>query len=156
MLQPSTPFGARGPALSPHASPRFFLSFFPALKQKGAKKKRAREKKKKAPKNRPSKIQPATGDGNSSTRTVLPENEPTAGDGRSSTTKEQNPPFQYSSCTTRKRKSSRPPATSVSVLNLDYQRTKIQPAAGDVRLSTKLRLPENENPAGRRQRPFRY
>ena len=55
MLQPSTPFGAWGPALSPYASPRFFLSFFPALKQKGAKKKkRAPKKKKRAPKNRPS------------------------------------------------------------------------------------------------------
>ena len=44
MLQPSTPFGASGPALSTYASPRFFLSFFPALKQKGAKKKRRKKK----------------------------------------------------------------------------------------------------------------
>ena len=62
-------------------------------------------------------------------------------------------PFQYYSCTARGRKSSRPPATAVSVLKLYYQRTKIQPAAGDDRFSTKVVLPEDENPAGRRRRP---
>ena len=36
---------------------------------------------------------------------------------------------------------------------LYYQRTKIQPVAGDGRSDTKVVLPENENPAG--QRPFR-
>ena len=33
---------------------------------------------------------------------------------------------------------------------------KIQPAAGDDRSSTKVVLAENENPAGRRRRPFQY
>ena len=42
------------------------------------------------------------------------------------------------------------------VLKLYYQRTKIQPAAGDGRSSTKVVLPENENPAGRQRRPFQY
>ena len=87
------------------------------------------------------KIQPAAGDGRSSTRVVLPENEnPADRRGR---------PYQYSSCTTRERKSSQPPATAVPVLKLYYQRTKIQPAAADGRSSTKVVLPENENPASR-------
>ena len=33
---------------------------------------------------------------------------------------------------------------------------KIQPAAGDGRSSTKVVLPENDNPAGRHRRPFQY
>ena len=37
-----------------------------------------------------------------------------------------------------------------------YQRTKIQPAAADGRSSTQVVLPDNENPAGRRGRPFQY
>ena len=41
------------------------------------------------------------------------------------------------------------PTTPVPVLKLYYQRTKIQPDAGDGRSSTKLLLPKNENPAGR-------
>ena len=53
MLQPSTLFGAWGPALSTYASPRFFLSFFLSCaetegrqkKKKGVKKKRGRRKK---------------------------------------------------------------------------------------------------------------
>ena len=50
---------------------------------------------------------------------------------------------------------------SVPVLTLYYQRTKIQPAAGDGRSSTKVVLsenenPANENPASRRGRPFQY
>ena len=48
------------------------------------------------------------------------------------------------------------PATAVPVLKLYYQRTKIQPAVGHGRSSTKVVLPENENPAGRRPRPFQY
>ena len=59
------------------------------------------------------------------------------------------------------------PATAVLVLKLYYQRTKIQPAAGDDRFSVRLVrledenpavpvLPEDENPAGRRRRPFQY
>ena len=70
------------------------------------------------------KIQPATGNGRSSTKVVLPENENPASRRRR--------PFQYHRCTTRKR--------------------KIQPAAGDGRSSTKVVLAENENPAGRRRR----
>ena len=87
------------------------------------------------------RIQPAAGDGGSSTKVVLPENEDPAG----------------------------PPETAVPVLQLYYQRTKIQPArrrrrfqyqscttrerrssrpAGDGGSSTKVVLPENENPAG--------
>ena len=42
------------------------------------------------------------------------------------------------------------------VLKLYYQRTKIQPAAGDGSSSTKVVLPENENPAGRWRRRFQY
>ena len=63
-------------------------------------------------------------------------------------------PFLYYSCTTRERKSSRPPATAVPVLKLYYPRTKIQPAAGNDRFSTKVVVPEDENPAGCRRRPF--
>ena len=48
------------------------------------------------------------------------------------------------------------PATAVPVLKLYYQRTKIQPAAGHGRSSTKVVLPENKNPTGRRRRPFQY
>ena len=56
-----------------------------------------------------------------------------------------------------------PPETAVpvlklyyrGVLKLYYQRTKIQPAAGDGGSSTKVVLPEDENPAGRRRR-FQY
>ena len=65
-------------------------------------------------------------------------------------------PFQYSSCTSRERKSSRPPETTIPVLKLYEQRMKIQPAAGDGRSSTKVVLTENENSAGRRRRPFQY
>ena len=53
---------------------------------------------------------------------------------------------------TTERKSSRLPATAVPVLKLYYKKTKIQPAAGEGRSSTKVVLPENENPAGRRRR----
>ena len=62
----------------------------------------------------------------------------------------------YSSCTTGERKSSRAPETAVPVLKLYYQRTKIQPAAGDGRSSSEVVLPENENPAGHRRQPFQY
>ena len=78
-------------------------------------------------------IQPGTGDGRSSTKLVLPENGNPAG--------RRPRPFQYQTCTTRERKSSRPPATAVPVPNWYYQRTKIQPAAGHGRSSTKLVLP---------------
>ena len=71
-------------------------------------------------------MQPAAGDGGSSTKVVLPE-----------------------------RKSSRPPETAVPVLKLYYRRAKIQPAAGGGS-STKVVLPEKENPAGRRRRRFQY
>ena len=57
---------------------------------------------------------------------------------------------------TRESKSSRPPETAVPVLKLCYQRMKIQPADADGRYSTKVVLPENENPAGPRRRPFQY
>ena len=88
------------------------------------------------------KIQPAAGDGGSSTKGVLPENEnPAGGDGGSSTRvvlqENQNPAgrrrrrFQCSRRTTRERKSSRPPEPAVPVLKLYHQRTKLQPAAGD-------------------------
>ena len=137
------------------------------------------------------KIQEAAGDGRSS---VLPENENPAGSrrrrsstkvvlpGRSSTQavlpENENPagrrgqPFQYSNCTTRKKRSSRLPATALPVSKLYYHRTKIQPAAGtavpvlklyckrrkiqpatgDGRPSTQIVLPEKEHPAGRRRR----
>ena len=49
-----------------------------------------------------------------------------------------------------------PPETAALVLKLYYQRTKIQPAAGDGGSSTKVVLPGNENPAGRRRRRFQY
>ena len=45
------------------------------------------------------------------------------------------------------------PATAVPALKRYYQRTKLQPAAGDGPSSTKVVLPENENPAGRRRLP---
>ena len=127
------------------------------------------------------KIQPAAGDGRSSTKVVLQKVkvQPAAGDDRSSTNvglpENENPagrrrrPFQYQSFATRERKSSRLPATAVPVPKFCYQRTKIQPAAGDGgsstkiqpaagdgRSSTKVVLQENENPAGRRRRPFQY
>ena len=41
----------------------------------------------------------------------------------------------------------RPLETAVPVLELYYQRMKIQPAAGDGRSSTKVVLLEKENPA---------
>ena len=63
-------------------------------------------------------------------------------------------PCQYSSCAARERKSSRPPETAVPVLKLYYQRTTVQPAAGDGRVSTEVVLSENENPA--RPQPFQY
>ena len=76
MLQCNTSFKALGccnPALllgpgvllSPrtHRRASFFLSFFPALKQKGAKKKRAPKKKKRAPKNRPSETKLSASNG---------------------------------------------------------------------------------------------
>ena len=78
-------------------------------------------------------------------------------------------------------KSSRPPETAVPVLKLYYPRTQIQPAAGRPfqysscttqerkssrgrrpwlfqyqSCNTKVVLPENANPAGRRRRPFQY
>ena len=82
-----------------------------------------------------------------------------AGHGRSST---QVVLTQLVLAASRERKSSRPPATAVPVLNSYYQGTKIQPVAGDGRSSTKVVLPEttkvvvpeNENPAGRRRQPF--
>ena len=49
-----------------------------------------------------------------------------------------------------------PAETAVPALKLYYQRTKIQPAAKDGGSSTKVVLPENENPAGRRRRRFQY
>ena len=107
---------------------------------------------------RATKIQPTAGDGRFSTswlkattvsvlklyyqRTKI---QPPAGDGRSST-----------KVATRERKSRRPPATAVPVLKLYCRRTKIQPAAGDGRFSIGLVLPEDENPAARRRRPFQY
>ena len=121
-------------------------------------------------------IQPAAGDGRSSTKVVLPENgiQLAAGDGRSSTKvvlENENAgsrprrPFRYPSCTTREWKSSRPPETTCPVLKLYYHRIKIQPAAGDGlfstkvveiqpaagdgRSSTKVVLAENERKSGR-------
>ena len=111
------------------------------------------------------KIQPAAGDGSSSAKVVLPESKNPAGRRRW--------PFQYCSCSTRARKSSRPAGdgrsstavvlpenenpvcrrTAVPVLKLYYQRRKIQPAAGDGCSSTKVVPPENENLAGSR---FQY
>ena len=44
----------------------------------------------------------------------------------------------------------------VPVLRRYYQRRKIQPPAGDGRSSTKVVLPEKENPAGRRRGPLQY
>ena len=79
------------------------------------------------------KKQPATGDGRSSTKAVLPENE----DGRSSTKavlpENEKPagrrkrPFQYQSCTTKESKTSRPPETAVPVVKLYYQRKTSRP-----------------------------
>ena len=74
-------------------------------------------------------MQPAAGDGASSTKVVLQKSE---------------------------NASSGPPETAVPVLELYYQRTKIQPAAGDGGSSTKVALPENQNPAGRWRRRFQY
>ena len=65
-------------------------------------------------------------------------------------------PFQYSSCTTRERKFIRSPRTAVPLLKLYYQRTKIHQVAEKGRSSTKVVLPKNENPSGRRERPFQY
>ena len=103
------------------------------------------------------KIQPAAGDGRSSIKAVLPENENPGG--RTRERKSSMPPATavpvlklYYQTTT----SSRPPATAVPVLKLYYQRTKIQPAAGDGRSRTKVVLPNNDNPAARRRRPFQY
>ena len=128
-------------------------------------------------------IQPAAGDGRSSTKLVLSENDtavpvlnlyyqrtkiqPAAGHGRSSTKlvlpENENPagrrrrPFQYQTCTTRERKSSQLPATAVPVLNLYYQENG-NPASCRPRpfQYTKLVLPENGNPASRWPRPFQY
>ena len=109
------------------------------------------------------KIQPVDGDGGSSPKVVLPENE-----------KSSRPPETAVSvlelyC----QRSSRPPETAIAVLKLYYhnekssrppeavvpvlkklyhQRTKIQPAAGDGGSSPKVVLPENDNAAGRRRR----
>ena len=44
----------------------------------------------------------------------------------------------------------------LTVFGIKDVRTKIQPAAGHGRSSTKVVLPENENPAGRPRRPFQY
>ena len=103
----------------------------------------------------------------SSTKVVLPANENLS----SRTPATAIPVLELS---TREQKSSRPPATAVPVLKLCYQRTKSQPAAGnghwstirlfyqrtkiqpaavDGRSSSKVVLPDNENPAGRRPRP---
>ena len=62
--------------------------------------------------------------------------QPAAGDGRSST----------KDCIARERKSSRPPATAVSVPKLYYQRAKIQPAAGDDHFSTSFENPTGRRP----------
>ena len=94
------------------------------------------------------KIHLVAGDGPSSTKVVLPENENPSGCRRR--------PFQYSSCTTRKRKSIRLPETTVPVLKLYYQKTKIHPVTGDGPSSTQVVLPENEIPSGCRGRPFQY
>ena len=71
-------------------------------------------------------IQPAAGNSRSSTKLVLPETENPAG--------RWPRRFQYQTCTTRERKSSRPLATAVPVLNLYYQTTKIQPATAVLNL----------------------
>ena len=81
-------------------------------------------------------VQPDAGDGRSRNKAVLPYSENPA--------RRRRRPFQYYSCTTRERKSRRPPETAVPVLKLYYQRTKIQPATGHGRSST------------RRRRPFQY
>ena len=86
------------------------------------------------------KIHPIAGDGCSSTTVVLPEIEILSSCRRW--------PFQSKSCTARERKSIRLPETAVPVLKLYYQRAKIHPVAGDGLSSTKLVLPENENPSG--------
>ena len=46
--------------------------------------------------------------------------------------------------------------TAVPVLKLYYERTKMQPAAGESGSSTKVVLLDIENAAGRRRRPFQY
>ena len=92
-------------------------------------------------------IQQAAGEGDSSTKVVLPENE------KSSRPPEKAIPvlkLYYQ----RTKKSSRPPETAVPVLKLYYKRTNIQPAAGDGGSNTEVVPPENENPAGRRRRRF--
>ena len=113
------------------------------------------------------RIQPAAGDGGSSTKVVLPKNEniqPAAGDGGSSTKvvlpENDNPagppetavpvPKLYYQRTKiqpvlklyyqRTRESSRPPETAVPVLKLYYQRAKLQLAAGDDGSSAKAVL----------------
>ena len=48
------------------------------------------------------------------------------------------------------------PETAVPVLKLYYQRREMQPAAGDGGSSTKVVLPEKENPAGRWRRRVQY
>ena len=57
---------------------------------------------------------------------------------------------------TRERKSIRLPEAAVPVLNLYCQRTKSYPVGGDSRSSTKVVLPENENPSGCRRRPLQF
>ena len=77
------------------------------------------------------KIQPAAGDGRSSTKVVLPE-------------KENAVPvlkLYYQRIHIQ-----RPPETAVPVPKLYYQSMKIQPAAGDGRSSTQVVLTENERP----------
>ena len=94
------------------------------------------------------KIHQVAENGRSSTQVVLPENKNPSG--------RRERPFQYSSCTTRERKSIRSPRTAVPVLKLYYQRTKIHQVAENGRSSTQVELSVNENPSGRRERPFQY
>ena len=94
------------------------------------------------------KIHQVAENGRSSTKVVLPENENPSG--------RRERPFQYSSCTTRERKSIRSPRTAVPVLKLYHQRTKIHQVTENGRSSTKVVLPENQNLSGRRERPFQY
>ena len=92
-------------------------------------------------------MQPAAGDGGSSTKVVLPER-------KSSRPPEAAVPvlkLYY-----QRTKMQPPPETAVPVLKLYYQRTKMQPAAGDGGSSTKVVQPENENAASLRRRRFQY
>ena len=81
-------------------------------------------------------IQPAAGDGRSSTKVAAPEKENPAGRRRR--------PFQYKDVVPEKENPAGRRATAIPILKSYCQRRKIQLAAGDGRSSTIIVLPDNE------------